>query len=79
MISQLGTPTWFLTLSAANMKWSDVIQTIARQYGVTYSDEHLSFEARSDVTQSQPLDIINTDSILSSKIHRKLVDYAIRI
>ena len=33
MIRQLGTPTWFFTLSAADMKWPEVIQTIARQYG----------------------------------------------
>ena len=25
MIRQLGTPTWFLTLSAADMKWPDMI------------------------------------------------------
>ena len=36
MIRQLGTPTWFLTLSAADMKWPDVIQTIAKQYGTIY-------------------------------------------
>ena len=35
MIRQLGVPTWFLTLSAADMKWPDVIQTIAKQYGVS--------------------------------------------
>ena len=33
MIRQLGVPTWFLTLSAADMQWPDVIQTIACQYG----------------------------------------------
>ena len=30
IIRQLGLPTWFLTLSAADMQWPDVIQTIAR-------------------------------------------------
>ena len=30
LIRQLGLPTWFLTLSAADMQWPDVIQTIAR-------------------------------------------------
>ena len=46
MIRQLGTPTWFFTLSAADMKWPD-IQTIARQYGTTYTDDEVgsfSFE-----------------------------------
>ena len=31
MIRQLGTPTWFFTLSAADLKWPDMIQTIAKQ------------------------------------------------
>jgi len=32
-IRPLGLPTWFFTLSAADVQWPDVIQTIARQYG----------------------------------------------
>jgi len=39
MIRQVGTPTWFFTLTAADMKWPDMIQIIARQYGVRYTDE----------------------------------------
>jgi len=41
MIRQLGTPTWFFTLSAADMKWPNMIQIIARQYGVSYTDEEV--------------------------------------
>jgi hypothetical protein len=29
MVRQLGMPTWFLTLSAADMQWPEVIQSIA--------------------------------------------------
>ena len=39
MIRPLGTLTWFFTLSAADMKWPDMIQIIARQYGVSYTDD----------------------------------------
>ncbi len=49
MIRQLGTPTWVFIVSAADMKWPEMIQTIAKQYGVTYTDEDvaaLSFEER---------------------------------
>ena len=42
MIRQLGIPTWFLTLSAADMKWPEVIQIIARQYGTILTDEQVS-------------------------------------
>jgi len=42
MIRQLGIPTWFMTLSAADMQWPDVIQTVAHQYGEILSDEQVS-------------------------------------
>ena len=42
MIRQLGTPTWFLTLSAADLIWPDMIQTVPRQYGVIYTDNEVA-------------------------------------
>ena len=39
MIRTLGIPTWFLTLSAADMKWPEVIQSIAKQYGTIYTEQ----------------------------------------
>ena len=50
MIRQLGTPTCFLTLSSADMKWPDFIQVIAKQHGVEYADDDvlaMSFEEKS--------------------------------
>ena len=58
MIRQLGTPTWFFTLSAADMKWPDMISTIAKQYCVFYSDreiEALSFEQKSNWLRRNPV------------------------
>ena len=59
MIRQLGTPTWFFTLSAAaDMKWPDMIQNIAKQYGVTYTDDDvaaLSFEEKSNWLRRNPV------------------------
>ena len=55
---QLGIPTFFLTLSAADMQWPDVIQTIARQYCVTFTDEQvaaLSFEEKSKWLRQNPV------------------------
>ena len=48
-LDQLGTPTWFFTLSAA-----DVIQTRAKQWGVLYTDGeiHASFEDNSNWLRS---------------------------
>ena len=41
MIQTLGIPTWFLTLSAADMKWPEVIQAIAAQYQTIYTEEEV--------------------------------------
>ena len=58
MMSQLGTPCWFFTLSAADMQWPGVIQTIARQSGVTLSDDdvqNLSYAERCHWLRSNPV------------------------
>lgn len=41
MIRQLGSCTWFLTLSSADMKWKDTIQVIAAQHNQKLSDEQV--------------------------------------
>uniref|UniRef100_A0A1X7V364 Helitron helicase-like domain-containing protein n=1 Tax=Amphimedon queenslandica TaxID=400682 RepID=A0A1X7V364_AMPQE len=42
MVCQLGSPTLFLTLTAADMMWLDLISVIARQHSVTYTNEEIS-------------------------------------
>ena len=93
MIRQLGTPTWFFTLSAADLKWPDMIQTIARRYGVHYTDEQvatLSFEEKSNWLKHNPvtaarhfhyrLSVFFQDFLKSTaKPLGEIVDYAIRI
>ena len=93
MIRQLGTPTWFFTLSAADMKWPDMIQTIAKQYGVHYTDEQvhaLSFDEKSSWLRRNPVTAarhfqyrLNTffQEFLKStaKPLGEIVDYGIRI
>lgn len=41
MIRQLGSCSWFLTLSSADMKWKDTIQVIAAQHNQKLSDEQV--------------------------------------
>ena len=93
MIRQLGTPIWFFTLSAADMKWPDMIQIIARQYGVCYSDEDvaaLSFDEKSNWLRRNPVTAarhfqyrLNSffQDVLKSKAKPlgEIVDYAIRV
>ena len=93
MIRQLGLPTWFLTLSAADMQWPDVIQTIARQYGTVFTDEDvaaMSFEEKSKWLRQNPVTAARHfhyrlncffQMFIKSKAHPigELVDFAIRI
>ena len=93
MIRQLGTPTWFFTLSAADLKWPDMIQTIARQYGVQYTDDEvaaLSFGEKSNWLNRNPvtaarhfhygLNVFFQDFLKSTaKPLSEIADYAIRI
>ena len=92
MIRQLGIPTWVFTLSAADMQWPDVIQTIARQYGTVLADDvkTMSFEEESKWLRQKPVTAashfqyrLNTffQVFLKSAAHPlgELVDYAIRM
>ena len=93
MIRQLGTPTWFFTLSAADLKWPDMIQTIARQYGVHYTDDEvaaLSFDEMSNWLKRNPvtaarhfhyrLNVFFQDFLKSTvKPLGEIAEYAIRI
>ena len=58
MIRQLGIPTWFLTLSAADMKWPDVIQHIANQYETHLTEEdvvNMTWEDKCKWLSSNPV------------------------
>ena len=92
-IHQLCTPTWFFTLSAADLKWPDMIQTIAKQYGIHYTDEEVSalpFEVKSIWLKRNPvtaarqfhyrLNVFFQDFLKSTANPLgEIVDYAIRI
>ena len=58
MIHTVGIPTWFLTLSAADMKWPEVIQSIAHQYGTIYTEDEVSalpWQIKSTWLRSNPV------------------------
>ena len=57
-IRQLGPCTWFVTLSAADLKWHDTIQVIAQQTGISLTNEDtekLSWEQRCSYIRSNPV------------------------
>nr|XP_039258260.1 uncharacterized protein LOC120334820 [Styela clava] len=93
MIRQIGIPTFFFTLSAADMRWPDLISSIARQYGSILTDDDvvkLSFEQRSMWLRSNPvtaarhfhyrLECLYKDVLLSpAQPLGHIIDYVIRI
>ena len=94
MVRQLGTPTWFFTVSAADLKWPDMIRVIARQFGKFYKTdeeiEQLTFEERCNWIRRNPvaaarhfhyrLNCLFTDFLKSdAQPLGELQDYAIRI
>ena len=58
ILRPLGIPSWFLILSAADMKWPDVIQIIARQHGVILSKDdviNMPWIKKSEWLRSNPV------------------------
>ena len=58
MVAQVGCPQFFLTLSAADMSWTEVFKMIARQNGRTLSDDDiaaLSYEDKASMLRDDPV------------------------
>ena len=58
MVKQLGLPTFFLTLSCADLRWNELISIISRLKGVDISTddiENLSYKDRCDLLNSNPV------------------------
>ena len=58
MLHKLGIPTWFLTLSAADLHWPEMIQAVAYQFGRELSREDvlkMSMAERSKYLRQNPL------------------------
>ena len=41
MVKQLGIPTWFMTLSSADLRWPELFQIISRIQGKDIADEEV--------------------------------------
>ncbi|MCU7800825.1 MAG: AAA family ATPase [gamma proteobacterium symbiont of Lucinoma myriamae] len=59
MIRQLGLPTWFMSLSAADTRWKDLLRMLAKlNEGVEYSDsdiEKLTWQQKTKLVQKDPV------------------------
>ncbi|OXA54149.1 ATP-dependent DNA helicase PIF1 [Folsomia candida] len=59
MIRQLGLPTFFVTTSAAETKWPELLSMLhTRKYGIGLTDEEVStltFDAKADLIRNDPI------------------------
>ncbi len=61
MVKQLGIPTWFLSLSAADLYWPEFLRAIAIQDGKSYTEEQvmaLTWQERCDLIRHNPVTAI---------------------
>lgn len=58
MVKQLGSPHFFLTLSAADMQWPELLRILSQQKGCTLTDEEiagLSYENKCQLLREDPV------------------------
>ena len=58
MLHSIGIPTWFLTLSAADLHWPEMIQAVAMQYGSKLSWRYvlkMTMQERSKYLHQNPV------------------------
>ena len=59
MIRQLSLPTWFMSLSAADTRWTDLLKMLAKlNDGIDYSEkelENLSWQEKTKLVQKDPV------------------------
>ena len=93
MVKQLGIPTWFMTLSCADLRWPELFQIIGRTQGLNLTDEQieaLSYNERCSMLNLNPVVVakhfqyrVETffAEVLLSKVNPigNIVHYALRI
>ena len=58
MVRTFGLPTYFLTLSCADLRWNELVFTILKQQGKTMSEEeieNLSYSERCGILNENPV------------------------
>ncbi len=58
MLRQLGTPTFFCTFSAAEMRWSEVITAIKAQQGESVNFSELDWSEKCEILRSNPVTVM---------------------
>lgn len=73
MIRQLGTPTFFCTFSAAEMRWPEVIEAIKTQQGEEVNFDELDWSTKCDILRSNPVTTMRMFDKRVEALYRDLI------
>ena len=62
MVKQLGIPTWFMTLSGADLRWPELFQILSRIDGKNLTDEEID-----ELTYEEKCKMINLNPVVVAK------------
>ena len=90
MIRQLGIPTWFLTFSAAESRWPEVVKIIMKQNNDERTFESLTKNDINAILRSNPVTaarmfdhkfqvLLNKTILKNSRLIGKVIDYFYRV
>ncbi|KAK0151948.1 ATP-dependent DNA helicase PIF1 [Merluccius polli] len=73
MVRQIGKPTFFLTFSAAEMRWPEIVEVIKAQQGELGDFSELDWNAKCDILRSNPITVMRmfekrVDALMTSLI-----------
>ena len=74
MVKQLGTPTFFLTLSCADLRWNELISIIFKLNRVDISDEEVD-----EMTYHERCDTLNKNPVLVARHFQYRVEMFFKI
>jgi hypothetical protein len=58
MINAKGPMTWFLTLSATDMNWDDLMSVLCKQEGLPFSKDHICALSRKEKSKLEMFRIV---------------------
>ena len=62
MVSQLGIPTWFMTLSCADLRWPELFRILSRVKGETMTDEEID-----NLSYNDKCSLLNLNPVITAK------------
>ncbi|XP_069106088.1 uncharacterized protein [Argopecten irradians] len=69
MLRQLGLPTWFCSFSSAEMRWTDIIESILKQQNDKRNVNDLDWKSKNDILKSNPVTVAR---MFDHKFHKFL-------